>query len=152
MVMTEWHLAQLNNGRLRQPIDHPDSAGFADGLDHINALAEAAPGFVWRLQDETGNATHIETPDDDPAHIVNISVWESVEALRDFTYAGNHVGYMRERLEWFEPRDGPHLVLWWIETGHEPTVEEGYDRLTHLIENGPTREAFTFMLTFPPPP
>ncbi|MEZ5247115.1 MAG: DUF3291 domain-containing protein [Acidimicrobiales bacterium] len=148
--MTGWHLAQLNVGVLRAPIEHPDSAGFADNLDPVNALAEAAPGFVWRLQDDSGNATAFAR-DGDPLRILNLSVWESVRSLKDFTYATGHVDYMRRRLEWFEPRDGAHLVLWWIPAGHEPTIEEAEARLAALVANGPSRDAFTFLLTFPPP-
>lgn len=148
--MTGWHLAQLNVAQLKAPIEHPDSAGFADNLDPVNAEAEAAPGFVWRLQDENGNATSFAR-DGNPLRILNLSVWESVDAFKSFTYGGDHVGFMRRRLEWFEPRDSPHLVMWWIPAGHEPTVEEAEARLARLQSDGPSREAFTFMLTFPPP-
>lgn len=148
--MTGWQLAQLNVGRLRAPIEHPDSAGFADNLDPVNEQAEAAPGFVWRLQDESGNATGF-TRDGDPLRILNISVWDSVESLKAFSYQGDHVGFMRRRLEWFEPRDGPHLVMWWIPAGDEPSIDEAEEHLALLQANGPSRDAFTFMLTFPAP-
>lgn len=148
--MTRWHLAQLNVGRLRAPIEHPDSAGFADNLDPVNELAETAPGFVWRLKDDRGNATGF-TRDGDPLRILNLSVWESVQSLKDYTYASGHVDFMRRRLEWFTPRDGAHLVLWWIPTDHEPTIEEAEARLARLAADGPSHHAFTFMLTFPPP-
>ncbi len=147
---TGWHLAQLNVGQLRAPIEHPDSAGFADNLDLVNARAEAAPGYVWRLQDEGGNATAFSR-DGDPLRILNLSVWESVDALKAFTYNGDHVEFMRRRGEWFEPRDAPHLVMWWIPAGHEPTIEEAEERLALLQADGPSRDAFTFMLKFPPP-
>jgi len=148
--MSAWHLAQLNVGQLRAPIDHPDSAGFADNLDPVNAEAEAAAGFVWRLQDESGNATGFAR-DGDPLRILNLSVWESVDEFKAFTYNGDHVKFMRRRREWFDARDGAHLVLWWIPAGHEPTIEEAEQRLAMLRDSGPSREAFTFMLTFPPP-
>jgi hypothetical protein len=148
--MTEWHLAQLNVGTLREPIDHPASAGFANGLDPINALADSFPGFVWRMEDESGNATGIEYPGE-PDRISNMSVWDSVDSLRAFTYDKAHVEFMRSRLDWFEKRTGPHFVMWWVPAGHRPTLEEADARLCHLIENGPSAEAFTFMLTFPPP-
>jgi hypothetical protein len=150
VVVSRWHLAQFNVGVLRAPIEHPDSAGFADNLDPVNSLAEAAPGFVWRLQDDRGNATAFAR-DGDPLRILNLSVWESVRSLKDFTYATGHVDYMRRRLEWFAPRDGAHLVLWWIPAGHEPSIEEAESRLTRLVADGPSRNAFTFMSTFPPP-
>ena len=148
--MTGWHLAQLNVGLPRAPIVHPDSAGFADNLDPVNELAEAAPGFVWRLKDDSGNATGF-TRDGDPLRILNLSVWESVRSLKDYTYASGHVEFMRRRLEWFTPRDGAHLVLWWIPAGHQPTIEEAEARLARLAADGPSRAAFTFMLSFPPP-
>lgn len=147
---TSWHLAQFNVGYPRAPIDHPDTAGFADALDEINAVAEAAPGFVWRLQDDSGNATGIETPGD-PDRLVNLSVWESAEQLKEYVYRSEHVDFMRRRLEWFLPRAGPHLVMWWIPAGHIPTMAEADERLAHLVEHGPTRHAFTFMPEFPPP-
>ncbi len=148
--MTAWHLAQLNVGQLRAPIDHADSAGFADNLDPINELAEETPGFVWRLQDDHGNATSFAR-DGDPLRILNLSVWESVESLRAYTYRSGHVDFLRRRLEWFEPREGGHLVLWWIPAGHEPTIAEAEERLARLTADGPSRDAFTFMLMFPPP-
>lgn len=148
--MSAWHLAQFNVGRLRAPLEHPDSAGFADNLDPVNALAEATPGYVWRLQDDSGNATGFAR-DGDPLRLLNLSVWESVESLRDYTYRGGHVEIMRRRLEWFEHRDGPHLVLWWVPAGHEPTIDEAEERLARLRADGPTRDAFTFLATFPPP-
>jgi Domain of unknown function (DUF3291) len=148
--MSDWHLAQLNIARLRVPIDHPDTAEFVAGLDPINARADSFPGFVWRMEDESGNATGIETPGD-PGRINNMSVWESVEALRAFTYDAAHVDYMRRRLDWFEKRTGPHFVMWWIPAGHIPTLEEADQRLHLLTENGPSAEAFTNLLTFAPP-
>jgi hypothetical protein len=147
---TAWHLAQFNVGWLKAPIDHPDTAGFTDALDEINALAEAAPGFVWRLQDESGNATAIESPGD-PDRIVNLSVWESVETLRNYAYRSEHVDFLRRRLEWFHPREVAHLVMWWVPAGHIPTLAEADERLAHVAEHGPGSRAFTFTAEFPPP-
>lgn len=148
--MTAWHLAQLNVATLRRPIDHPDTAEFADNLDPINAQAEASPGYVWRLQDESGNATGF-TRDGDPLRILNLSVWESIETLRAFMFSDDHKRFMQRRREWFEPPSGPHLVLWWIPAGQEPTIDEAEARLARLAADGPSREAFTFMPTFGPP-
>ena len=147
--MTEWHLAELNVGQLKAPIEHPDSTGFADNLDPINAQAEAYPGFIWRLQDDNGNATSFTG--DDPLRILNLSVWESIESLKEFTYNGDHVEFMRRRLEWFEGRDRPHMALWWVPAGHQPTIDEEEERLAQVQSQGPSREAFNFMMTFPPP-
>jgi hypothetical protein len=142
-------LAQLNIGRTREPLDSPLLADFVAALDPINALADASPGFVWRLQTEEGDATSIRAFDDE-LMIVNMSVWESVEALWDFVYGGDHLAYMRRRREWFE-RIEMHLVLWWVPQGHRPTVEEALQRLERLRLAGPGPEAFTFKHRFPAP-
>ena len=76
-----WHLAQLNIARPRAPLDDPIMAEFMANLERINALGDASPGFVWRLQDDSGNATALEQPFG-PEMIVNMTVWEDVEALR----------------------------------------------------------------------
>src|SRR5437660_6005004 len=139
---TMYHLAQLNIGILRGPLDSPIVAGFVAALDPINALADASPGFVWRLQTEDGNATAIR-PFDDDQMIVNLSVWESIDALAAFVYRSDHVSVMRRRREWFE-RIRVFMVLWWVPVGHEPPVDEALARLDHLRDHGPTPHAFTF--------
>jgi len=143
------HLAQLNIGRLRAPIDAPAIADFRTSLDRINALAEASPGYVWRLQDGTGNATGIK-PFGDELEIVNLTVWESIEALADFTYRSGHVELLRRRREFFEVPDQPILCLWWISEGTIPGVEDAIARLDHLRAHGPTPRAFTFRQQFAP--
>jgi len=145
------HLAQLNVGRMRAPIDDPIMAGFKALLDPINALADSSPGFVWRLQTEDGNATAIRPYPDDALMAMNMSVWESLDALQQFVYRSSHLGPMRDRRQWFEPLDGPILVLWWVPAGHIPTVAEALDRLAYLKQHGPTPHAFTFRAPFPPP-
>lgn len=149
--MTLFHLAQVNIGRMRAPIDDPVMAGFKNLLDPINALADASPGFVWRLQTEDGNATAIRPYPDDALMAVNMSVWESLPALQQFVYRSSHLGPMRQRGQWFEPLEGPILVLWWVPAGHIPTVAEALDRLGSLKQHGPTAHAFTFRTPFPPP-
>jgi len=144
------HLAQLNIGRLTAPIDHPDTAGFADNLDPVNALAEASPGFVWRLQSDDGNATSLR-PHPDPDVIVNLTVWESAEALRDFVFHSAHTDFLRRRREWFTPMDTPTVVAWWIEPGHIPTLDEAFERLDHLSAHGPSEHAFTVNRPFADP-
>ena len=113
------HLAQINVGRLLHPLDDPRMADFVDNLDKINALAEASEGFVWRLKDETGNATSIAAYDD-PAIIVNMSVWTSPEALYAFAYQTAHRRFVQRRKEWFQLFDGPYLALWWVGEGAIP--------------------------------
>ena len=143
-----FHLAQLNVAKLLAPIDHPDSAGFADALDHINALGEASPGFVWRLKDDSGNATAIQAFDD-PAIIVNLTVWESVESLKAFAYQTEHVSFFRRRAEWFSPEDRG-VVLWWVPRGHVPDEAEARRRLEFLRLHGPSPYAFGFASVSPP--
>ena len=148
--MTRYHLAQANIGRIRAPLDDPIMEGFRSQLDPINALADQSPGFVWRLQTEDGNAMAIRPfPDDRMA--INMSVWESLEALQQFVYQSAHVGPLRDRKQWFEPIEGPILVVWWIPAGHVPTVAEAIERLQHLKAHGPSPEAFTFRAPFPAP-
>jgi hypothetical protein len=148
--MTGHHLAQLNIALLTEPLDSPRLAGFVDALDEINALADAAPGFVWRLQTEDGDATAVRVFDDDRL-IVNMSVWESVEALADYTYRSDHVRVLRRRKEWFESLKEAYQVQWWVSAGELPTVAEAERRLVHLREHGPSAHAFTFRAPFPAP-
>jgi hypothetical protein len=147
--MTDHHLALLNVGRLREPLDAPAMAGFVDALQPINALADATPGFVWRLVAEgSADATGIRPYDDDL--IVNMAVWESREALWDFTYRTDHLEFLRRRREWFTRMDEPYLVLWWVLAGHIPSVEEALGRLDLLRASGPCPDAFTFRRSYDP--
>jgi hypothetical protein len=143
------HLAQLNVGRVVGPLDGPEMAEFMDGLDEVNALAEQSVGFVWRLQTEDGNATAIRPYEDDRV-LVNLSVWESAEALADFVYRSDHVRFLRRRRQWFEPPTAPIVVLWWVPAGATPTPLEAVARLDHLRRHGPTARAFTFRHRFDP--
>ena len=149
-MVSESHLAQLNIARARAPLDDPLLADFMAQLDAVNALAESTPGFVWRLKSNSGNATDIRAFDD-PRMIVNMSVWDSVDALFAFTYKTAHTKVMNRRKEWFEPLPGPHMVLWWISAGALPTLDEAKQRLEYLAAHGPTTAAFTFKVRFPPP-
>jgi hypothetical protein len=149
-TVTRYHLAQVNIGRLRAPVEDPLMEGFRSQLDPINALADRSPGFVWRLQTEDGNATAIR-PYDDERMAINMSVWESLEALQQFVYRSAHIGPLRDRKQWFEPLDGPILALWWVPVGQIPTVDEAKARLELLKERGPSPDAFTFRTPFPAP-
>jgi hypothetical protein len=143
------HLAQLNVGRLRAPMDDPLIDDFRENLDRINELAEASPGYVWRLQDDSGNATGIKAYEDE-LEIVNLTVWTSIEALADFTYRSGHVELLRRRREFFEAASVPILCLWWIPEGTIPSVDDAIARLDHLRAHGPTPTAFTFRARFEP--
>lgn len=137
------HLAQLNVATLLHPLDDPRMAPFVEMLDPVNAAADAAPGFVWRLVAEgSPDATGLRPAGEDV--IVNMSVWESQEALWDFTYRSGHLEVMRGRRDWFARHVEAHLVLWWVPAGHRPTVGEALERLADLRTHGPSPRAFTF--------
>ncbi|MFD6109686.1 DUF3291 domain-containing protein [Streptomyces yangpuensis] len=141
------HLAQLNVATLLHPIDDPRIAPFVEALDPVNAAADGAPGFVWRLVGEgESDATGLRPAGEDV--IVNLSVWESQEALWDFAYRSGHLEVMRRRREWFERHVEAHMVLWWVPAGHLPTVGEALDRLTELWDHGPSPRAFTFATSY----
>ena len=135
------HVAQMNIARLVAPDHDPRVAEFMAGLDPVNAIADASPGFVWRLTGEGNNATDLRPWGGDV--IVNMSVWETPQHLRAFFRDPAHQAYFARRAEWFVPMEGPHVVLWWVPIGHEPTPGEGRERLDHLVEHGPTAHAFT---------
>jgi len=143
------HVAQVNIGRMRASLEDPMMSGFVARLDEINALADGGPGFVWRLQTEAGNATYLR-PYDDERILINLSVWETVEDLRDFVYGGNHAEVLRQRGDWFEKLEAPVVALWWVPAGHVPSIDEAKKRLAHLQERGPTPFAFSFRELFPP--
>jgi MerR family redox-sensitive transcriptional activator SoxR len=146
-----WHLAQLNIGRLKHPTDDPRVAEFMDNLDPINALADAAPGFVWRLQDDSGNATAIRGFEDETI-LPNLSVWESLDDLKNYVFRTDHARFLRRRREWFQPMDDlPVLTMWWVRAGHIPTLDEAKARAEHLAEHGPSDHAFSFHPVFDPP-
>ena len=144
------HLAQLNVAKALAEMTDPVMHGFVSRLDEINALADRAPGFVWRLQTDEGDATSLRLFDD-PLIIVNLSVWESIEDLKTYTYKSLHVELVKERKKWFERSSRPHLVMWWVPEGHIPTVVEAQERLEHLTRHGPTVKAFNFSKPFPQP-
>ena len=145
--MPAYHLAQINIARMLAPITDPVMAEFVAQLPPINALAEQSPGFVWRLQSEDGDATSIRVYDDEFI-IVNLTVWESVEALRQYVYKSAHSGVLRDRKRWFEKFDGPYYALWWVTAGHLPDPQEGKGRLEYLREHGDTAYAFSFKKVF----
>lgn len=135
------NLAELNVGYARHSLDDPRMAGFMDNLDRINALAERAPGFVWRLQSDSGNATDIAVPGD-AEMISNLSVWTDVESLGHYVFNTVHARFYERRAGWFEAMTRPHFVMWWVPDGHRPTLVEAMDRLAHLRAHGSTEHAF----------
>ena len=135
------HLAELNIGRVRYDLDDPRMAGFVDNLQLVNGIAERSDGFVWRLKDDGGNATSIKAFAD-PRIIINISVWDGVEALERYVWQTAHKRFYGKRHEWFDRMDGPYFVMWWVNPGHHPNVAEALERLDHLKQNGATDHAF----------
>ena len=151
--MATYHLAQLNLGLFRAPLDDEEMAEFRLALDPINALAEATPGFVWRLKDEDGgSSSYVDVPGmDDPLWAPNMSVWESLDALRHFMYKSGHASYLRRRSEWFQRPDGLINVLWWLPAGEIPTLDDAVRRLRHLEANGPSQTGFGLTNPLAPP-
>jgi GNAT superfamily N-acetyltransferase len=143
------HLAQVNVARLLAPLDGPQLEPFVSALEPVNAIADAAPGFVWRLQTEEGDATSVRAFPD-PDILVNMSVWTSVEALRAFVSHPDHVAVLRQRRQFFEVPSDAYTTLWWVNAGHIPTVDEAKERLEFLRSHGPSPWAFTFAHPEPP--
>jgi hypothetical protein len=135
------HIAQLNVGRFRYSTDDPRMAEFMSNLDRVNAIAERSEGFVWRLKDDSNNATSIR-PANDPTTAVNLSVWESVEALERFVWATAHKRFYNRKDSWFEKPTAPHFVIWPVESGHIPDLNEAMARLAHLSAHGDSDFAF----------
>lgn len=150
--MAEYHLAQTNIGRIVAPLDSPALAGFVAELPAINALADGAPGFVWRMVDEDGaDATGLRPDGADDMLLINCSVWESLEALREYVYHSDHLRVLVRRREWFERAVEPYQALWWVPAGHRPTQAEAMARVARLRADGPGPAAFTFRVPYPAP-
>lgn len=147
--MAEYHIAQVNIGRIKGPLDGPIMGGFVNRLDEINALADASPGFVWRLQTAEGNATYFR-PFEDDRMLLNMSVWETIEALQHYVYRTAHAQLLRQRHEWFEKLSSVYAALWWVPADHIPGIDEAKRRLAYLEKNGATQFVFTFKAVFPP--
>ena len=147
--MANYHIAQVNIGRVKGPLEDPVMAGFVARLEEINALADGSPGFVWRLQTSAGNATYFRPYDDDRL-LLNMSVWETVDALKSYVYHTAHAELLRQRHAWFEKFAGAYAALWWGPAGHIPGIDEAKKRLAHLDAHGPTQFAFTFKSVFQP--
>jgi len=147
--MSTYQLAQLNIAVMKQPLESPVMAEFVANLDRINQLADDAPGFVWRLQTEQGDATALRPLGE--CTLVNMSLWRDVEALNAFVYRSGHAQIMRRRREWFERMQQAYLVLWWVPQGHRPSIAEALARLELLRQKGPTADAFTFRQAYPAP-
>lgn len=149
--MSSYELAEVNIALAREPLDSELLHDFVAALEPVNARADSAPGFVWRMQSGDGDATGIRGFGGDPKLVINMSVWASLPALREFAYRDPaHLQVMRQRRKWFERLEF-YMVLWWVPAGHRPSVEEAEGRLECLRVNGPTPAAFTFRTSFDHP-
>ena len=152
--MGNFELAQVNISRMKTPLDDPSFRDFVAALEPVNALADNAPGFVWRLQTEDGDATAIRAFEWDvrgtSGILVNMSVWTSVEALAAFAFSGEHLAVMKRRREWFHHVREAMTVLWWVPAGHRPSTAEAEEKIKHLRVHGPAPEAFTLKKHFSP--
>ncbi len=149
-------IAQVNLGRLVAPLESPQLADFATRLDSVNAAADGAPGFIWRLQTEEGNATALrafeaDAEGADGGILLNMSVWETVEELAAYVYGDSHLPVLRRRREWFERMKEAYAAVWWIPRSQVPTISDAEDRVEHLRAHGPTPYAFTLREHFPAP-
>jgi hypothetical protein len=153
LIVPNFHLAQYNIGRIRRPLDHPDVAEFIAALGPINAIAEASPGFVWRLTDEDGQSSSYVKVEgiDDPLLVVNYSIWTDLDSLNHFIHKSGHIAYLRRRQEWFEHGEEATSVAWWIPAGTIQDVSEAHQRLLHLREHGPTATGWPLTKPWPLP-
>jgi hypothetical protein len=130
-------------------IDDDVMAGFVARLEPLNEVADTSAGFVWRYQTDAGDATEVQVFDEEMI-LFNMSVWESLEALEEYVYRSNHVEALQKKAEWFERPTRAPLVLWWVEAGHIPSVEEAKERFDILWRDGPSAAAFSFKERFEP--
>jgi hypothetical protein len=137
------HIAELNIGRLKYPIDDPRMADFVDNLARVNAMADRMPGFVWRLVGDGSNGGALELrPYPDPMMAVNMSVWETVEQLEQYVWKTVHQRFYNRKAEWFEKMSKHYFVMWFVDEGHIPTLDEAKERLEHLEAHGNSDHAF----------
>ncbi|WP_428672332.1 DUF3291 domain-containing protein [Roseibium sp.] len=139
--MTGFHIAELNVARLKHAIFDPRISDFVNNLNRVNAVAERSPGFVWRKKDETGSSISM-SPDNDPMIIPNLSVWEDVLSLENFVFKTVHKRFYERRAEWFGLLGKMHFVMWPVPVGHEPSLEEAWQKLDQLNTQGSTEQAF----------
>lgn len=147
--MQKFHLAQINIAKAKSTMDSDIMKGFVDRLDEINHLADKSPGFVWRLKE--GESAITISAYENPAIIVNMSVWEDLDSLKNYVYKSVHIQLLKEKKSWFYKMDSAHQALWWIPASHIPSVLEGKERLKFFQEHGATEFAFNFAENFPAP-
>ena len=148
--MASFHIAQVHVAQAKADMESELMRGFVSRLDEINALADRADGFIWRLQEDSGSATAIRVFDD-PLLLINMSVWADLEALKHYVYKSLHVELIKDREAWFNKMGESHQALWWIPAGHIPSTEEARKKLEYIRKNGPSTDAFTFAKPYPTP-
>jgi hypothetical protein len=151
MEDTGYHLAQINIARALAPLTDPVMDGFVSQIERLNALAEQSAGFIWRLKADDGGSSSYVRAFEDERMLINMSVWNSLEALKDYVYRTAHSAAFRDRRNWFEPLGTPYAALWWVRAGLIPSPAEGRERLDCLARNGPTPYAFTFKQPYQAP-
>jgi hypothetical protein len=144
------HLAQMNVGRLVAPVDAPEVAEFIALLEPVNALADAAPGFVWRLQASQTDPTQTYNAGLGDDLLINMSVWRTRDDLWNYVYRSRHMAALQRRREWFQRSLDVYSVMWWVPEGHRPTPAEGLARLDLLSKDGAGPQAFTFKEFYEP--
>jgi hypothetical protein len=142
-----FHVAQVNVALPNDTSDERALDSFFALSDLVNAAADSSPGFIWRPR------TPLETPRllGTDGLLVTMSVWRTVDDLRNFIFHGLHAGALRRRREWFRNLPEAHMALWWIPAGSLPGLADAEERLIHVREHGPTPYAFHFGQTYPPP-
>lgn len=149
------HLAQVNIAWLHAGIDDPIMSGLASRVDEMNQLAEASKGFVWRLKGSEISNEDLDVFNSDfpgfrrDRFFYNMSVWETLEDLRDYTFGTDHAEMLNNRRQWVDHIEGASVALWWIPAGHRPDVAESAERLRSIRIHGPTDFAFTLRKVFP---
>ena len=141
------HLAQVNVARPRAALGSAAMAEFVAALGPVNELAEASAGFVWRLPSEQSHGATVVEHEGAPL-VLNLSLWESYDALHAFVYRGPHGAYVRRRSRWFVPVPPPSTALWWAPEGTRPAADQALRRLQLLRVYGPSPQAFTLRRRF----
>ncbi|MCK9876353.1 DUF3291 domain-containing protein [Frankia sp. Ag45/Mut15] len=156
--MTGFHLAQVNIARVREPLAPLSAGALAAGLSAPAEPVTGQPGYLWSLGAGTETGAAQAAPHtfrlgsaEQLAAIVNLAVWESVDALCAAVLRNGEGAFLRRRRDWFHPTHRSTNALWWVPAGHRPDPAEAEDRVRHLRAHGPTPTAFTLRLTFPPP-
>ena len=144
--MNTYHLAQVNIAKRLAPFDDPIMQDFVNNIDKMNAIADAAKGFIWRLQDEDKDEAISVFKDD--TLIINMSVWQNLETLFNYTYNSGHIEVFKRKKEWFSKMKMTHMAFWYVPEGYEPTFQDAKERLDYLNTHGDTPFAFSFKSKF----